>query len=50
LTDLCANDSASAEDRRALAKLVDGLPQARDTTAVIHARKLLDKGSSNRRR
>jgi DNA-binding winged helix-turn-helix (wHTH) protein len=50
LTDLCANDSARAEDRRALAKLVDGLPQARDTTAVIHARKLLDKGSSNRRR
>jgi len=50
LTDLCANGSVGAEDRRALARLVDGLPQARDTAASVHARKLLDKASSKRRR
>ena len=50
LTELCAHDSAIAEDRRALATLVDRLPQAHDTTAVTNARKLLDKVSSTRRR
>jgi len=50
LTDVCANDSARAEDRRALATLIEGLPQARDTTAVTHARKLLDKIRSIRPR
>jgi tetratricopeptide (TPR) repeat protein len=46
LTELCAHDSARAEDRRVLAALVDRLPQAHDTIAVTNARKLLDKVSS----
>jgi len=46
LTELCAHDSAIAGDRRALATLVDRLPQAGDTTAVTNARKVLDKASS----
>jgi tetratricopeptide (TPR) repeat protein len=46
LTELCAHDTAIGEDRRALAALVDRLPQARDTTAAANARKLLDKLSS----
>ena len=50
LTDLCANDSARADERRALATLVDGLPQACDTTVVTRARKLLDKARSIRPR
>jgi DNA-binding winged helix-turn-helix (wHTH) protein/tetratricopeptide (TPR) repeat protein len=46
LTELCAHDSATAEDRRALATLVDRLPQAQDTIAVTNARILLDKVSA----
>jgi len=46
LTEWCAHDSAIAEDRRALATLVDRLPQAHATHAVADARKLLDKASS----
>ena len=45
-TELCAHDSATAEDRRVLATLVDRLPQAHGTTALTNARKLLDKVSS----
>jgi DNA-binding winged helix-turn-helix (wHTH) protein len=43
LTELCAHHSATAKDRRALATLVNQLPQAHGTTALINARKLLDK-------
>jgi len=50
LTELCAHDKATAEDRRALVTLVDRLPQAHDTTAVTNARKLLDKMSLTKRR
>jgi hypothetical protein len=46
LTELCAHDSATAEDRRALAALVERLPQAHDTFALTNARKLLDQVSS----
>jgi hypothetical protein len=50
LTQLCAHDSATAEDRRALAALLDRLPQAHATTAVIDARQLLDKAARSKRR
>lgn len=41
--ELCERDGAAAEDRRALAALVDELPEAIDTTAFTSARALLDK-------
>jgi tetratricopeptide (TPR) repeat protein len=44
--ELCEYDGATAEDWRALAALVDALPEAIDTTAVTKARALL--ASSNR--
>jgi hypothetical protein len=43
LLELCERDEATAEDRQALAALVDQLPEAIDTTAVTRARALLDK-------
>jgi hypothetical protein len=43
LLDLCKSDGATSEDRRALAGLVEQLPEAADTTAVAAARALLDK-------
>jgi DNA-binding winged helix-turn-helix (wHTH) protein len=43
--ELCENDGASAGDRRALAALVDALPEAIGTTALTRARALL-AGSS----
>jgi DNA-binding winged helix-turn-helix (wHTH) protein/tetratricopeptide (TPR) repeat protein len=46
LIELCDRHSATAKDRRALAALIDQLPEARDTTAVARARALLDKAKS----
>jgi tetratricopeptide (TPR) repeat protein len=43
LLDLCEHGGATAEDRQALAVLVDQLPEAIDTTAVKRAQALLDK-------
>jgi DNA-binding winged helix-turn-helix (wHTH) protein/tetratricopeptide (TPR) repeat protein len=43
LIELCEHEVATAADRRALAALVDQLPEAIDTTALIRARALLDK-------
>lgn len=43
LVELCERDGATAEDRRALAALVDRLPEAIGTTAFTSARALLDK-------
>ena len=40
---LCERDGATAEDRRALATLVDQLPEASDTAAFTQARALLDR-------
>ncbi|MET1084851.1 MAG: hypothetical protein ABWY12_17675 [Burkholderiales bacterium] len=42
LVELCECGGATAEDRHALAALVDQLPEAIDTTAVKRARALLD--------
>ena len=41
---LCESDHATVEDRRALAALVDQLPEAADTTAVGRAHALLGGG------
>ena len=46
LTELCDRHSATAKDRRALAALVDQLPEALDTAVVAKARALLDKAKS----
>ena len=46
LIELCDRHSATAKDRRALAALIDQLPEARDTAAVARARTLLDKTKS----
>lgn len=46
LIELCDHHSATAKDRRALAALVDQLPEALDTAAVARARALLDKTKS----
>ena len=46
LIELCDRHSATAKDRRALAALVDQLPEALDTSAVARARALLDKTKS----
>ena len=42
LLELCKSDGATSKDRRALAALVEQLPEAADTTAVATARALLD--------
>jgi ATP/maltotriose-dependent transcriptional regulator MalT len=47
LIELCDRHSATAKDRRALAALIDQLPEARDTAAVARARALLDKSKSH---
>ena len=46
LIELCECHSATAKDRRALAALVDQLPEALNTAAVGKARALLDKTKS----
>jgi len=46
LTELWEVDGATAQDRRALASLVDGLSQAGGTAAVARARALIDKAKS----
>ncbi len=46
LIELCDHHSATAKDRRALATLVDQLPEARNTPAAGKARALLDKTQS----
>ena len=46
LIELCDRHGATAKDRRALAALVDQLPEARDTPAVARARALLEKAKS----
>ena len=43
LIELCDSDGATAEDRRALAALVDRMPEASDTDAIAKARTLLAK-------
>jgi ATP/maltotriose-dependent transcriptional regulator MalT len=43
LIEMCDRERATVADRRALATLVDKLPEARDTTAVARARALLEK-------
>jgi ATP/maltotriose-dependent transcriptional regulator MalT len=43
LLELCKSDSATSKERRALAVLVEQLPEAADTTAVAAARALLAK-------
>ena len=40
--DLCEHEGATAEDRDALAELVDRLPEARETAALKRARALLE--------
>jgi hypothetical protein len=46
LIELCDRHRATAKDRRALAALLDRVPEARDTAAVAKARALLDKTQS----
>jgi hypothetical protein len=46
LIELCDRHSPTAKDRRALAALVDQLPEAADTPAAGKARALLDKTKS----
>jgi hypothetical protein len=48
LSELCGRDDATAEDRRALAALVDQLPEASDTKAVKNARALVSKKKPRR--
>jgi len=43
LVELCERDSATAEDRQALAALVDRLPEAIGTTTLTKAQALLDR-------
>ena len=45
LIELCAVEGATAEDRRALAALVDQLPEANDTAAVAKARDLVGRAN-----
>jgi len=42
LLELCKTDGATSDDRRALASLLERLPEAADTTTVAAARALLD--------
>jgi len=46
LTEMCDHHSATAKDRRALAALVERVPEARNTAVVMKARALLDKTKS----
>ena len=46
LIELCERHSATDKDRRALAALIDQLPEALDTPAAGKARALLDKAKS----
>ncbi len=46
LIELCDRHCATAKDRRALAALVDQLPEALDTAAVARARAVLEKAKS----
>jgi hypothetical protein len=48
LSELCGRDDATAEDRQALAALVDQLPEASDTKAVKNARALVSKRKPGR--
>lgn len=43
LVDVCGHEGATAEDRHALAALVDQLPEANDTTALAKAKALIKK-------
>ena len=43
LVDVCGHEGGTAEDRRALAALVDQLPEANDTTALARAKALIKK-------
>jgi hypothetical protein len=43
LNALCDSSAANAEDRKALATLVDRMPEASDTDAIAKARTLLAK-------
>jgi hypothetical protein len=43
LVELCERDGATAEDRQALAALVDRLPEAIGTTTLTKAQALLDR-------
>jgi DNA-binding winged helix-turn-helix (wHTH) protein/tetratricopeptide (TPR) repeat protein len=45
LVELCEHPGATAKERRALAALVDALPQARDTALMARARALLVRGT-----
>lgn len=42
LNELCESGAANAEDRHALATLIDSMSEASDTDAVARARALLD--------
>jgi tetratricopeptide (TPR) repeat protein len=44
LVELCEHGGTTAKDRRALAALVDALPQALDTAVMARARALLGRG------
>ena len=46
LLDLCEYGDATADDRHALAALVDALPEANGTTTFIKARTLLDRAGA----
>jgi hypothetical protein len=46
LIELCESHNATGKDRRALAALVDQLPEARDTSAAARARALLARTPS----
>ena len=50
LSELCRHDDATAEDRRALATIVDQLPEAGDTSAETNAKALVNKRKSARNR
>jgi len=47
LLELCKTDGATSDDRRALAVLLERLPEAADTTTVAAARALLDNTRSH---
>ena len=48
LNELCEHDGATPEDRRALAALVEELPEANDTTAFARARALVHNAKAAR--
>ena len=50
LSELCRHDDATAEDRRALATIVDQLPEAGDTSAETNAKALVNNRKSTRNR